>query len=64
MIHACYMEALYRREGYHPYAVAMGAFSARIYGIEPTGHLLLQSTDGAIRRYAFKEVSYLIQKGV
>ena len=64
LIHARYMEALYRREGYHPYADAKGAFSARIYGIEPTGHLLLQSTDGAIRRYAFKEVSYLIQKGV
>ena len=64
LIHTCYMEALYWREGYHPYADAKGAFSARIYGIEPTGHLLLQSTDGAIRRYAFKEVSYLIQKGV
>lgn len=60
LIHARYMEALYRREGYHPYADAKGNFSARIYGIEPTGHLLLQSTDGAIRRYAFKEVSYLI----
>ena len=64
LIHTRYMEALYRREGYHPYADAKGNFSARIYGIEPTGHLLLQSTDGAIRRYAFKEVSYLIQKGV
>ena len=64
LIHTRYMEALYWREGYHPYADAKGAFSARIYGIEPTGHLLLQSTDGAIRRYAFKEVSYLIQKGV
>ena len=64
LIHARYIEALYRREGYHPYTDAKGAFSARIYGIEPTGHLLLQSTDGAIRRYAFKEVVYLMQKGV
>ena len=64
LIHTRYMEALYWREGYHPYADAKGTFSARIYGIEPTGHLLLQSTDGVIRRYAFKEVSYLIQKGV
>lgn len=60
LIHARYIEALYRREGYHPYTDAKGAFSARIYGIEPTGHLLLQSTDGAIRRYAFKEVVYLM----
>ena len=64
MIHTRYIEALYRRDGYHPYTDAKGTFSARIYGIEPTGHLLLQSSDGAIRRYAFKEVAYLIQKGV
>lgn len=62
LIHARYMEALYRREGYHPYTDAQGAFSARIYGIEPTGHLLLQDTEGTIRRYAFKEVSYCLPK--
>ena len=62
LIHALYMKALYRREGYHPYTDAQGAFSARIYGIEPTGHLLLQDTAGTIRRYAFKEVSYCLSK--
>lgn len=62
LIHAHYMEALYRQEGYHPYTDAQGAFSAQIYGIEPTGHLLLQDTEGTIRRYAFKEVSYCLPK--
>ena len=33
LIHARYMEALYWREGYYPYADAKGNFSARIYGI-------------------------------
>lgn len=58
LIHDRYIKALYRREGYYTYQDAQGRFSARIHGIESTGHLLLQSTDGAIRRYAFKEVSY------
>ena len=62
LIHDRYMKALYRREGFHPYTDAQGAFSARIYGIEPTGHLLLQDTAGTIRRYAFKEVSYCLSK--
>ncbi len=63
LIHARYMEVLYRREGYHSYTDAQGAFSAQIYGIEPTGHLLLQDTEGTIRRYAFKEVSYCLSGG-
>ena len=62
LIHDRYMKALYRREGFHPYTDAQGAFSAQIYGIEPTGHLLLQDTAGTIRRYAFKEVSYCLSK--
>ena len=61
-IHARYLEALYRREGYHIYKDAQGTFSARIYGIESTGHLLLQATDESLRRYAFKEVSYCLPK--
>lgn len=63
LIHARYMEALYRREGYHSYTDAQGTFSAQIYGIEPTGHLLLQDTEETIRRYAFKEVSYCLSGG-
>lgn len=55
-----YSEALYRKEGYHTYADEQGIFDARISGIEPTGHILLQLRNGNIRRYAFKEVKCVI----
>ena len=55
-----YMAALYRGEGYHPYRDAQGAFSARVQGIEPMGYLLLEDTEGSVRRYAFKEVSFVL----
>ena len=55
-VRTLYRSSLYRGEGYHPYCDAHGTFEARILDIEPTGHLLLQTPDGAIRRYAFKEV--------
>ena len=53
-----YREALYRRDGYFPFSDDDGGFAARIYDIEPTGHLVLQLQDGTLRRYAFKEVRY------
>ena len=53
-----YREALYRRDGYFPFSDDDGGFAARIYDIEPTGHLVLQLQDGNLRRYAFKEVRY------
>ncbi len=55
-----YLDSLYAKEGFHPYADANGTFEARIAGIEPTGHLLLSDRQGIQRRYAFKEVSFLI----
>lgn len=58
-IHSRYLRALYRRDGFHPYADADGPFSASIEGIEPTGHLILRRPDGTCSRYAFKEVRFL-----
>ena len=58
-IHSRYLRALYRRDGFHPYADADGPFSASIEGIEPTGHLRLRRPDGRVSRYAFKEVRFL-----
>lgn len=60
LIRERYRSALYRSAGYHPYRDEQGAFEARIHHIEPTGHLVLQLRDGSLRRYAFKEVSYLL----
>lgn len=58
-IRTAYHAALYRRDGSHLYKDDNGEFEASIDTIEPTGHLLLRLPDGAIRRYAFKEVSYV-----
>lgn len=56
-----YMSALYRAEGFHPYRDEQGLFHARIHSIEPTGHLVLQREDGRLSRYAFKEVSVVLE---
>ena len=51
-----YMAALYRGEGFYPYRDEQRVFQARIQGIEPTGHLILELNDGEVRRYAFKTI--------
>ena len=56
-IRSAYMAALYRGDGFHPYWDEQGVFRACIQGIEPTGHLILKTDNGEVRRYAFKEVS-------
>ena len=59
-IRAAYRSLLYRRQGLHPYEDASGPFMAEIQDIEPSGHLILRTSDGQIRRYEFKEVKFLI----
>ncbi|MDL2278721.1 biotin--[acetyl-CoA-carboxylase] ligase, partial [Parabacteroides sp. OttesenSCG-928-G07] len=58
-IREAYNHALYRKDNYHRYKDDNGIFEAIIADIEPSGHLLLQLQDGSIRRYAFKEVSFI-----
>lgn len=58
-IHRDYLRAVYRKEGYHTYADKNGIFEAKIEDIEPTGHLILERTDGSRSRYAFKEITYI-----
>ena len=55
-----YLSMLYRRKGFHPYADRQGAFMAEIVDVEDDGHLLLRDDNGQQRRYAFKEVTYII----
>lgn len=54
-----YMRSLYRGTGYYPYRDNQGDFFAKIAGIEPSGHLVLQLQNGGERHYAFKEVRFL-----
>ena len=55
-----YFQRLYRRKGFHPYVDAKGPFMAEIEDVEDDGHLLLRDDGGGARRYAFKEVQFVI----
>lgn len=59
-IQECYLKAQYRKEGYHPYCDAKGEFTAKLIRVEPDGHLILKDKNGSLRKYAFKEVKYLL----
>lgn len=59
-LHDIYLRSLYRCEGIHPYRDAKGSFAASIEAVDPDGHLVLRDTDGRLRRYAFKEVEFII----
>lgn len=59
---SCYFEQLFRRDGFYPYRDENGEFNARIMNVEPLGHLILLDEQGEKRKYAFKEVEYLINK--
>ena len=59
-VHQDYLHTIYRKEGYYKYTDKDGVFEAKIKDIEPTGHLILERTDGSRSRYAFKEVAYII----
>lgn len=56
-----YKKSLFRRDGYHLYRDKDGTFEAEIYDTEDDGHLLLRDRNGKVRRYAFKEVTFLIR---
>lgn len=57
---ARYVSKLYRRKGFHPYADQAGAFMAAFVDVEQDGHLLLLDEYGRLRRYAFKEVTFVL----
>lgn len=59
-IRSRYQKALYRSDGFYLYKDDAGRFEAIIEDIEPTGHLLLRLRDNSFRRYAFKEVQFII----
>lgn len=59
-VDAQYRKALYRKEGWHLYEDEGGRFRARIADVEPDGHLILEDEQGQQRKYAFKEVRYIL----
>lgn len=60
IIQEVYLNRLYRKEGYHPYRDEKGEFMAKFQQVEPSGHLILKDEQGALRRYAFKEVEFIL----
>jgi BirA family transcriptional regulator, biotin operon repressor / biotin---[acetyl-CoA-carboxylase] ligase len=54
-----YVNNLYRRDGFHNYSDASGAFSAKIRGVSAQGKLILEHESGTVKEYAFKEVAYI-----
>ena len=57
-LHEQYKKHLYRWGEEHSYSDKDGTFRATLIDVEPTGHLILQDTEGKRRRYAFKEVKF------
>ena len=55
-----YLPQLYRRTGFYRYRNALGECYAEIVTVEDDGHLLLRDVDGRTKRYAFKEINFLI----
>ena len=60
VIQELYLNRLYRKEGYHPYRDEKGEFMAEFQQVEPSGHLILKDEQGILRRYAFKEVEFIL----
>lgn len=59
-LHCRYKSLLYRLGQEHGYSDKDGTFRATLADVEPSGHLVLQDSNGTTRRYAFKEVKYII----
>ncbi|HEY9551677.1 MAG TPA: biotin--[acetyl-CoA-carboxylase] ligase [Prevotella sp.] len=55
-----YHEVLYRRKGFYAYRDAQGVFEAALVEVENDGHLVLRNRAGELRRYAFKEVEFIL----
>lgn len=59
-ISTLYRKHLYRREGLFPYRDAQGEFLAEYQDVELDGRLILKDEQGTLRRYAFKEVNFIL----
>ena len=57
-----YRNSLYRRHGFHQYLDVNGTFCAEMVTVEDDGHLVLRDTENHERRYAFKEVAFVLEK--
>lgn len=59
-IHKSYLQHLYRRGEWAKFRDETGIFEGRILNVEPTGRLIVETTEGALRKFAFKEIAYIL----
>ena len=59
-IHTAYLQRLFRLGEWATFTDADGEFSGRIVDVETTGRLVIETSEGALRKYAFKEVGYVL----
>ncbi len=57
-IDADYIEMMYRRDIWSPYADETGDFEGRIIGVDQIGQLKIETRSGRVRKYQFKEVTF------
>ena len=60
-VSSLYHSRLFRREGFFTYCDAEGTFMAEIVSVADDGPITLRDTEGRLRRYAFKEVQFVIE---
>lgn len=63
-LHEEFLQRLWRGDGrMHPFSRRSDGqrFQARIVDIEPSGHLLLEDSEGNLTSHAFKEVEFLLK---
>ena len=57
-VRADYANCLYRKTGYHPYSTTNEKFEAKINSVHPDGLLELETKEGEIKTFYFKEVKF------
>ncbi len=57
-----YENKLYRKSGWHPYRdiTAGKFFEGRLIGTDKAGKAIIEDKSGAVRKYAFKEIEFVI----
>lgn len=55
-----YKASLFRKEGLYLFTDSDTTFLARIHDVEDSGLLVLETESGQIRKFAFKEVKYIL----
>jgi len=55
-----YLSSLFRFDEFYLYQQGQEIFSAKITGIDPFGALILQTKNGEMRKFGFREVEYVL----